>query len=396
MKRRVELGPGTVSAATVREVLEWKRRLAGELESKLPREALERARRDWHARRSPIPCGMTIHTGMGCSYGCAYCYIYDMGFTMKPQPYPLTGEELVYALLVNPYFVPGPKGTLLAFGSVTEPFMPETAGRALEYLRATRDLLGNPQQVSTKTALKGRLLEEFMESVDPRIDVLVSITTLRKWRLLEPGASPPDERLEFMRILAETGFSVTLFLRPIIPGVTDAEAEEILARAAEAGVRKVVPGTLRVTPGILRRLKASRAVDPSIIEARLPRHPRNPRDQVPIRGRDLKEKVARIAGELGLKVLPASCSSNIDSHGLACAACRLGPCGDPSQLPRADESALWEILREAGVKAAGAKLEGYYAIYWYLPGTSREALRRADQLIIGLLKRAPRAVKARR
>jgi len=391
----LQRGSLRVDAAYVRRVLWEKERLARELESRLPRESVERARRDWHARRSPIPCGMTIHTGMGCSYGCAYCYIYDMGFTMKPQPYPLTGEELVYALTVNPYLVPGPHGTLLAFGSVTEPFMPETAGRALEYLRATRDMLGNPQQVSTKTALKGRLLREFMESADPKIDVLVTITTLRRWKALEPGASPPEERLEFMKALSSAGFSVTLFLRPIIPGVTDAEAEEILARAAEAGARKVVPGTLRVTPGILRRLAATKVVDVGEIEARLPRRPRGPRDQVPIKGRDLKERIIEAARSLGLKVLPASCSSNIESHGLACAACNMGPCGDPERLPEADESALWEILKAAGVKAARARLDRYTATYWYEPGTSREALRRADQLIIALLKRAPRAVKAR-
>lgn len=392
----MQRGAERVTAGYVRLLLERKRRLAEELEARLPRESLERARRDWHARRAPIPCGMTIHTGMGCSYGCAYCYIYDMGFTMKPQPYPLTGEELVYALAVNPYFVPGPQGTLLAFGSVTEPFMPETAARALEYLRAARDLLGNPQQISTKTALKGRLLKEFMESVDPRIDVLVTITTIRRWRVLEPGASPPEERFEFMKTLSDAGFSVTLFLRPIIPGVTDEEAEEILRRAAETGVKKVVPGTLRITPGIMKRLAATRVVDVAEIEARLPRRPRGPRDQVPIRGRDLKERVARIAEELGLQVLPASCSSNIESHGLACAACNLGPCGDPDRLPEADEYALLEILSHAGVKAVRVKLERLTATYWYAPGTSRDALRKADHLIIGILKRAPRPVRARR
>lgn len=365
-----------------------KERLKHEIARSLGAEERRRAERDWHARRSPIPCGMTIHTGMGCSYGCAYCYIYDMGFTMKPQPYPLTGKQLVYALLVNPYLVPGPGGTLLAFGSVTEPFMRETAERALEYLRWTRDVLGNPQQISTKTALRGRLLEEFLESIDPRIDVLVSITTIRHWRRLEPGASPPEERFEFMRVLAESGVGVTLFLRPIIPGVTDSEAEEIIRRSAEAGVKRVVPGTLRVTPRILNRLSATRLVSPDAIESRLPRKPRGPRDQVPIKGRDLKEKVIELARSYGLQVLPASCGANIASHGLSCYACRMGPCGDPSRLPEVDEEALWEIMRIAGIPAARVEVRGQLAIYYHR-GAPRDRLKVADQWIMAVLKRIP-------
>jgi len=31
----------------------------------------------------------------------------------------LNGLQLAYALLLNPYFIPGTHGTLLAFGSVT-------------------------------------------------------------------------------------------------------------------------------------------------------------------------------------------------------------------------------------------------------------------------------------
>lgn len=334
-----------------------KEAIVEELRRRVGEEGFRRASRDWHARRRPIPCGMTVHTGVGCSYGCLYCYIYDMGFTGKPQPYPLSGEELALALALNPYVAPGPRGTLLAFGSVTEPFMRETAWRAIEYLESTRRWLGNPQQVSTKTGLKGRLLEKFVEAADPRIDVLVSMTTLRLWKALEPGASPPEERMEFMRRLVEAGLSATLFLRPIIPGVTDREAEDILSRAAYAGVDKVVLGTLRVAEGILRRLRASGAVDMGEIERRLARWPRRG-EQLPIYSRDLKEKIALKAREIGFKVLPASCSANIESHRQGCAACRLGPCGDLSRLPPASDREVARLLEALGLKPLKVSVKG--------------------------------------
>jgi DNA repair photolyase len=371
----------------VRRVVREKLRLAEKVRSMLSDDEAREAERDWHAKRAPIPCGMTIHTGSGCSYGCAYCYIYDMGFTSRPKPYPLSGLQLVYALLVNPYFVPGPNGTLLAFGSVTEPFMPETRDRAFEYLRATRDYLGNPQQISTKTALRGSDIERFLASADPRIDVLVSMTTIRWWRRLEPGASSPEERFEFMRELSSRGVHVTLFLRPIIPGVTDRELEDIISRAAEAGVKAVVPGTLRITERIVRRLRATGVVDMGELESRIVRRPRRPGEQVPIRGADLKRKAERIAEEYGLKVLPSSCSANIDSHLQACAACSMGPCGDTSLLPDVDESELYWLLEELGLRPLRVKVARDKVVAEVRGPRGR--VRVAEHWIIGLTRRRP-------
>ncbi|BAA80318.2 conserved hypothetical protein [Aeropyrum pernix K1] len=375
------------SVKSLVDAVHIKRLVAEELRRRVGEEGFKRASRDWHARRRPIPCGMTIHTGVGCSYGCLYCYIYDMGFTGKPQPYPLSGDELALALALNPYVAPGPKGTLLAFGSVTEPFMRETAWRAIEYLESTRRWLGNPQQISTKTALRGGLLERFIEAADPRIDVLVSMTTLSRWKALEPGASPPEERIEFMGRLVEAGLSATLFLRPIIPGVTDREAEDILSRAARAGVNKVVLGTLRVAEGILRRLRASGAVEMGEIERRLPRWPRKG-EQLPIYSRDLKERIASKAREMGFKVLPASCSANVESHGQGCAACRLGPCGDLSKLPSAGEREVARLLEALGLKPVKVSVRGH-SVEAVLRGGRREA-EIASYWIIGLLRRYPR------
>ncbi len=55
------------------EALRLKERLAEKLASRVGREGLERAKRDSHSKRSPIPCGLTVHTGIGCGYGCVYC-----------------------------------------------------------------------------------------------------------------------------------------------------------------------------------------------------------------------------------------------------------------------------------------------------------------------------------
>ncbi len=346
-----------VTGRLIEEMLAEKEATAARLESRLTPRETEEARRDHHAHRPPIACGMTIHTGIGCNYGCLYCYVPDMGFPMKPRPYPLTGEQLAYALAVNPHFVPGQWGTLLAFGSVTEPFMPETRRRALEYLEATRRWLGNPQQVSTKTPLEGPDYEAFKKSAERNISVLVTIVTLRYARILEPAAPPPEKRYELIRRLSRDGYHVSLFLRPIIPGVTSEELDEILSRAAEAGARAVIPGSLRVTPGILRRLKAAGIPGYGEILRRLPRRPRNGRDQVVLHMSDLKRLAAEKARRYGLRVLPSSCSANIEAHGLACWVCRWGPCGEEKKLPKVDEEGLRDAFEALGCSAENISID---------------------------------------
>ncbi len=326
------------------EALEAKARRLRELGDAIGEGAARRALRDGHALRRPRPCGITVHTGIGCSYRCAYCYIYDMGFPAAPAPYPLTGGEVAYALAANPHVAVGPWGTLVAVGSVTEPFMPLTKERALEYVGAIAGLLGNPIQISTKGML-GPGDARRLAGTQGGLDVLVTVTTLERHRLLEPYAPPPMERLEMARELVGLGIHVTLFVRPMVPGVTDREVERILAAARDAGIDAVVFGTLRATRGIARRL-ASLGVD---LSGRLRGPPG--RGQTPILSGDIKRRAIDAARRMGLKVLPASCSANVVAHGQACAACDMGPCGDMDRLPRVGHGDVAEYLEARGIRA---------------------------------------------
>ncbi|MEM3479023.1 MAG: radical SAM protein, partial [Candidatus Bathyarchaeia archaeon] len=66
------------------DLFERKKKIKADLEDKLSSDSRRIASEDSHSKRMPRPCGMTIHTGVGCSYLCAYCYIYDMGFSAIP------------------------------------------------------------------------------------------------------------------------------------------------------------------------------------------------------------------------------------------------------------------------------------------------------------------------
>lgn len=316
------------------EAWKAKQRAIKALEERLSEEERAEARRDHHARRPPRPCGITVHTGVGCPLACAYCYIYDMGFPGAATPYKLSALQLAYAIAANPHVAVGEWGTLIAVGSVTEPFLPETREKALQYMQAVAAFLGNPIQVSTKMQPPPQLAE-----VQRGLDVLISVTDLSG--RLEPRAPPPAERMRAGAELLKRGVSVTLFVRPIIPGVTDKEVTRLLLFATELGYRRVVFGTLRVTANIAKRLRAF-GVDVAPYTSELSER------QVPIKYP--KGRFVAAARELGFEVLPASCAANVVAHGQACALCGWGPCGDVKKL-RTDPDDVKEYLEYSGYKS---------------------------------------------
>ena len=139
-----------------------------------------------------------------------------MGFTKRVTPYPLNSLELVYALAVNPYVVP--TKTLVAVGSVTEPFLPQITGRSISYIRDITKYLQLLAQVSTKMIISGELARR-LSFAHPQLSILISVTSLR-CGVLEPRAPPPELRIFGGEEAARHGLRVDLFLRPIIPGLT--------------------------------------------------------------------------------------------------------------------------------------------------------------------------------
>jgi DNA repair photolyase len=72
------------------------------------------------------------------------------------------------------------------------------------------------------------------------VEVAISITSLQPElkRALEPRTAGPQSRLRIVRQLAEAGIPVMVLVAPVIPFVNDAEIEQILQAAKEAGARE--------------------------------------------------------------------------------------------------------------------------------------------------------------
>ncbi|MEM1644200.1 MAG: radical SAM protein, partial [Desulfurococcaceae archaeon] len=269
------------------------------------------------------------------------------GFPAMPKPYPLSPVELAYSLALNPYVIPNK--TLAAYGSVTEPFLKETVDRAIEYIVSVYKYLKLPSQVSTKSSLSNELLKALAHG-DKCLSILITLITMEKHGVIERGAPSPMDRLEGASRALKSGFKVALFIRPVIPELTDREFEKILNLAELYGVREVVLGSLRVTHTNVLRMKAA-GLDVSSIELRLSRKPKVG-EQLAIYSADLKSKLMKLAVERGFKVFESACAANISAHNDYCAMCSKGPCGSFEKAPKVSSDEVIELLLTEGLRVS--------------------------------------------
>jgi len=347
----------------------------------------ERALRDFHARRPPRWCGLTVHVTINCPFQCAYCYIEDMGFKFDgPRPYPLSSKELVYAILSNPCFLPSRHGTLIAIGAVSEPFI--FPSKALEYLRELAKL-GNPIQFSTKQYISKNLAEKIASiaiEYNTPISPLITIITMQKYDILERFAPPPEKRLDSIKNLRDAGLKPVLFLRPLIPGINLDEIEDILEAAKDSGAVGVVIGGFRVTRRIINRLE-SLGLNTVLIKERLKIIDEKQRN-VPLPEKKIAMNKAK---KKGLITWASTCCANSWNANVPCpSACFIdGPCTKcpnfcsyPADTPNASE--VIKALQELNINA---KIKGPRVLMLNYP------FKGADMLVRNISRRSVKVVK---
>jgi DNA repair photolyase len=197
----------------------------------------------------------SINPYRGCEHGCVYCYArpshaymglspgldFESKLFIKPNAAALLREELT---------APNYQARTIALGANTDPYQP--IERDYRITRAVIEVLSefnHPFGIVTKSATVLRdmdLLKPLAEK--GLVKVAVSLTTLdsKLARDMEPRASTPMKRLSAIDILSKAGIPTVVMMGPIIPGLNDAEIENILKAARNAGAREAGYTMLRL------------------------------------------------------------------------------------------------------------------------------------------------------
>lgn len=207
--------------------------------------SIERPRSVITRNQSPdIPFDRSINPYRGCEHGCIYCFARPthaylglspgLDFETKLIARPEAPEVLERELRARSY-----RPAVIAMGTNTDPYQPIERDhgimrRVLEVLFDYR----HPVAIVTKGTLIERdadILGEMGRLGLARVGISVTTLDPHVSRTMEPRVPAPARRLRTIRRLTDAGCPVRVMVSPVVPALTDHEAESILAQAAEAG-----------------------------------------------------------------------------------------------------------------------------------------------------------------
>ena len=261
-----------------------------------------------------MPFEWTINPYRGCEFGCKYCYArYTHEFMeMAVEEF----EEKIYAKqaaahLLRRELAHTPRKDSIALGTATDPYQPAERrfGRTRSILEVFTRERGRRLGITTKSDLVVRDLDLLCEIARANmLSINLTITTLdeKLARLLEPRAPRPELRLSAVRRISEVGLTVGVFPNPVMPLITDSEAQlGRLAKAArDAGAQYFGGGPLFLKP-------CAQKVFLPFLEEHFPKlapHYRSQFEKSPYLGRDYKEqlraRIEKIRDRYGLTSSP--------------------------------------------------------------------------------------------
>lgn len=260
----------------------------------------------------PMPFGWTVNPYRGCEMACRYCFArYTHEFLGLNDP--AAFERRIYVKdadrgrLVTELRRARNSGLVVALGTATDPYQPaeakfEVTRRVLE---AALEVPGLLLSITTKSTLVVRdagILREI--GTKSEVTVNLSITTVDPAlaRRLEPRAPRPDLRFDAMRALADAGVATRLFVMPILPLLTDGEANlrSLLVAARDAGAVGAESNVLFLRPGTRETFLQFLAIDFPRLVPEYQRLYRGSAYARPDYVREVERRVRRLAAEVGL------------------------------------------------------------------------------------------------
>jgi DNA repair photolyase len=218
-----------------------------------------------HSER--VPFRWTVNPYRGCEFGCRYCYArytheymeldggdFESKIYVKQNAGPLAERDLSQ----EPIW-----GEHIAIGTATDPYQP--AERQFQATRAVLEKMAEREGLSVSITTKSNQVTRDMDllrriAAQSALTIHMTVTTLRTRlaRLLEPRAPRPDLRLKAVRTLADAGIDVGVNVMPILPGLTDREADldRLFAAARDAGAEWIAANVVFLMPTSWRSMLA--------------------------------------------------------------------------------------------------------------------------------------------
>jgi DNA repair photolyase len=211
-------------------------------------------------RSMGMPFKWALNPYRGCTHACEYCYArkYQRHLELNAS------DDFSTLILVKRNLPDVLRRELsraawahetVAVGTATDPYQPIEG-----HYRITRGCLealvtsATPFTVVTKGPMIVRDLDLLAKaSQSSGCTVYMSVPTVLEdvWTTLEPGTAHPRQRLRAVRQLADAGVDASIFMMPLVPGLSTSRRsiEQTLRAIADTGVAFSGAGVARFDPG---------------------------------------------------------------------------------------------------------------------------------------------------
>jgi DNA repair photolyase len=202
-----------------------------------------------------------IDTNQICTGACLYCYVADFETSTLPGRKEFVSAEFATQALTNEAsFVMGIHGTAISMGCYADPLHPNsiaTTKKILPYILA----LENPIQMASKCfdgsiGLAHQLAAQ--QQYSGQFTLLVTITSFAYASELEPGTPAPYERLKVLADYQQAGINTALFIKPMLPGITEYEVDAFAEAIRKFEIPNCVIGLFYANQRILNKFKSKK------------------------------------------------------------------------------------------------------------------------------------------
>jgi DNA repair photolyase len=186
----------------------------------------------------------------GCQHNCAYCYAPNV-LRLPRETWGTNIQVKRNIPVVLAQELKRKKPGVVGISTVTDPYQPvEQTYRLARF--CLEQLLQHdfPVHIQTKSALVIRdidILRKFSDS-----QVMISIGTLHddERRLLEPGTSSIQDRIDALQKCANAGLKTAVFFGPVYPTMNSDEIPSLLDSIKNTDTREIWIDQFRFKPGI--------------------------------------------------------------------------------------------------------------------------------------------------
>lgn len=205
-----------------------------------------------------MPFDWSINPYRGCQHGCSFCYARSTHAFLGEAADDTFQHRIFYkddapAILRRQLARLHARGKLpshVAIGTATDPYQQlEAKAKLTRGCLETLAEYGVGVSITTRSPLVLRDLDLLRGLPGASVNISMHTLDTAIWRIFEPSTPSPRRRLECAHTLTDAGIRVHAFVAPILPHLTDGEADTdaLIGAIADAGVRSMMSSFMRLS-----------------------------------------------------------------------------------------------------------------------------------------------------